>query len=110
MLRRAEELLACGDLDDLARVHYGDALRHLRDDAQVVRDEQDRHVALGLQLREQIEDLRLDGDIERGGRLIGDQHLGIGRERRRDHDALLLAARELERVLLDAALHIRDSH
>jgi hypothetical protein len=30
-----------------------------------------------LQLAHQLEDLRLDGDVERRGRLVGDQHLGI---------------------------------
>ena len=35
--------------------------------------------------------------IERGGRLVEQQHLGIHREHRRDRDPLLLAARELVR-------------
>ena len=27
--------------------------------------------------RDQVEDLRLDGHVERGGRLVGDQQLGV---------------------------------
>ena len=83
MLRRAQEGLALGELDDLAGVHDRHAVRHLRDDAEVVGDQQQRHAALGLQLRQQVEDLRLDGDVERGGRLVGDQHLGLARPARR---------------------------
>ena len=50
-----------------------------------------------LQLAEQVEDLRLDGDVERRGRLVGDQELGIAGERHGDHDALAHAAGELVR-------------
>ncbi len=47
---------------------------------------------------QQIQDLRLDGNVERGGRLVADQQRGLGRERPRDRDALALAAREGEGV------------
>ena len=57
-----------------------------------------------LQLAHQIEDLRLDGDVERGGRLVGDQELGIAGERHRDHHALAHAAGELVRIVVEALL------
>jgi hypothetical protein len=41
-----------------------------------VRDEQDRHPELLLQAVEQLEDLRLDRDVERGRRLVGDEERG----------------------------------
>ena len=44
---------------------------------------------------DQLEDLRLHGDVEGGDRLVGDQHLGLEGERPRDADALALAAGEL---------------
>ena len=46
----------------------------------------------------QLEDLRLHGDVERGGRLVGDQQVGLIGERHRDHHALALAAGELVRI------------
>ena len=46
---------------------------HLRDHAQVVGDQHDRHAVFPLQLAHQVEDLRLGGHVERGGRLVGDQ-------------------------------------
>ena len=55
------------------------------------------HAVLGLQADQQIEDLLLDGDVERGGRLVGDQQLGIAGDGHGDHDALALAARHLVR-------------
>jgi hypothetical protein len=106
VLRRAEEGVALRQLDDLAGVHHRDAVRHLRHDRQVVRDEEQRHAALLLQLEEQLEDLRLDGDVERGGGLVGDQHLGIHRQRPGDHHPLLQAAGKLERILAEAPLGV----
>ena len=42
-----------------------------------MRDDQDRHAEALLQGLQEIEDLRLDGDVERGGRLVGDQQGGL---------------------------------
>ena len=55
-----------------------------------------------LQLADQVEDLRLRRDVERGRRLVGDQDARLGGERQRDHHALAQAARELEGVAVDA--------
>jgi hypothetical protein len=41
----------------------------------------------------------LHGDVERGRWLVGEEHDGIGRERRGDADALSHAARKLMRIL-----------
>jgi hypothetical protein len=37
---------------------------------------QDRHAELAPQVAQQVEDLGLDGDVERGRRLVGDQQRG----------------------------------
>src|SRR5207249_11723140 len=50
------------------------------------------------------EDLRLDGHVERGGRLVGDQKLRAAGERDRDHGALAHTAGELVRIVVDALL------
>jgi hypothetical protein len=52
---------------------------------------------LALQFPQQVEHLGLDGDIERRGRLVGDQQLRLARQRHRDHHPLLHAARTAER-------------
>ena len=46
---------------------------------------------------EQLEHLRLHRDVERGGRLVGDQDLRLAEQRHGDHHALPHAARELVR-------------
>ena len=84
--------------DDHAMLHHHDAVGDLGDDAEIMGDEQDRGLLALLQLADQLQDLRLRGDVERGGRLVGDQEPRIERQRHRDHGALALAARQLVRI------------
>lgn len=60
----------------------GDHNRH------VVRDEQEPDVEPGRQLHEQIDHLRLSGDIQRGHALVGDDDCRVERQGPRDADAL----------------------
>jgi hypothetical protein len=50
------------------------------------------------EVAQQVEDLGLDGDVERGGGLVGDEQARVAGERHGDHDALAHAAGELVRV------------
>ena len=95
-------------LDLAAGVHHHDAVGVLGDHAHVVGDQHDGGAVGLLQLAHQVEDLGLDGDVERRGRLVGDQHLRIARQRHGDHDALAHAARHLVRVGVDAAFGLGD--
>ena len=61
-------------------------------------DEDPRDAELLLQVVDQVQDLRLHGDVERGDRLVGHDQLGLDRERPRDADALALAAAQMARV------------
>src|ERR1700761_4716916 len=65
----------------------------------VMGDEQQRRAALGMQREEQIDHLLAGLAIEIAGRLVGQKERGLRRESTRDGDALLLAARELRRVM-----------
>ena len=92
MLRIFQDVIDAAVFDDLSLLHHADAIRDLAHDAEVVGDEQHRHAEPALQLAQQLEDLRLYGDVERGGRLICDQQVRFVGERHGDHDALALAA------------------
>ncbi len=109
MLRGGEDIARGAPLDDLAVVHDADPVGHLAHDAEIVGDEQHGHVELGLELEQEIEDLRLDGDVERGGRLVGDEQVGLVGERHGDHHPLPLPARKLVRIGLKASLGIVDA-
>ena len=92
-----------------AAKHHEHIVGDLGDHAEVVRDEDDRHAAVVAQLAEDFENLRLDRDVERGRRLVGDEELRIAREGHRDHHALLLAAGHLMRIRIDPLLRLRDA-
>jgi hypothetical protein len=55
-------------------------------------DEDDGRAGLFLQLKNELEHLRLDGDIQGGGRLVGDEQLRAASQRHGDHYALAHAA------------------
>ena len=95
--------------DDDAVLHHHHAVGDLGDDAEIMGDEHDRGLAALLQVADQFQDLRLRGDVERGGRLVGDQELWIERQRHRDHGALALAARQLVRIGLCRDLGIGNA-
>ena len=95
------DLVRGPDLDDLAQVHHRDPVGDVADDAEVVGDEHVGEPELVLQVLEQVDDLRLDRDVEGRDGLVGDDHLRLQRERAGDADALALAARELVREALD---------
>jgi len=96
-----EQVRRRGDLDHPAGVHHLDPVRVPGDHPHVVRDQQHRHAEAVLEVMQQGEDLRLDGDIEGGCGLVGDQQLGLAAQRHRDHHALPHAAGELVRVVAE---------
>ena len=99
MQRPLEEICRTGDLHHPAKIEHDDAVRDVAHHRQIVRDEQVGQVQLLLQVDQQVDDLRLDVDVERGDRLVGDDELRRDRQRTRDGDALALAAGEFVRIL-----------
>ena len=109
MLRVAEDRIPWPFLDDPARVHHHHPLGDVGDDTDVVGDQDDRGAVIALEALHQLEDLRLDRDVECRRRLVGDQERRVARERHRDHHALAHPAGELVRKVIGAALRIRDA-
>ena len=99
MRGRIEHVVRGADFHDLTRIHDRNAVRHVRNDAEVVRDENDGELTLLIHAVDQFEDLRLNGDVERRCRLVADENIGIGGQRDRDDDTLAHTARKLKRIL-----------
>src|SRR5262249_20754154 len=93
--RRPVELAGVRQLDDLPQVHHRHAGRDVLDDLQIVGDENVGQPELALQVHQQIDDLRLNGDVERADRLVGDYQPRPYRYTGRDTKALPLTAGEL---------------
>ena len=64
MLRVLEELVDAGFLDNGSLVHDEDAVAVVRDDAKVLRDQNDGGTGFAHRLPHFVEKLRLDGYIE----------------------------------------------
>ena len=105
----AEDVDDAAVFDDLSVEHHRHVVGDFGDHAQVVRDEQHRHAPLVAQMAEDVENLSLNRHVERGRRLVGDQQLGIARERHGDHHPLLLPAGHLVRVIVDAIGRFGDA-
>ena len=109
MLRIGQHLVDRRFLDLAAGIHDDDPLGHFRNRAHVVCNQDDGGVGLLLKLFQQIENLRLHGDVERRRRLVGDQHLRLAGQRHGDHYALAHAARKLMRIFVDAFFRRRNA-
>ena len=59
---------------------------------------------LTIDVEQQVDDVLAVVGIEIAGRLVGQQHLGLVRECPREGDTLLLAARQLRRVVVHAGV------
>src|SRR5438093_12694445 len=96
----AHDGLRLRQLNHLPQIHHHYAMTDMFDDGEVMRDEQVRDPALLLQVLQQVDDLRLDRNVERAYGLIADNHLRLDREGSRDADALPLTAAEFVWVAL----------
>jgi hypothetical protein len=86
-------------LDNPSGVHHQHPMTDLGDDPQVVGDQDDAGPATGLQVAEQVEDLRLDRNVECRCRLVSDQDIRFAGKGHGDHDPLTHPPAELVRVI-----------
>ncbi len=83
---------------DLAQIHDHDAAADVLDDGQIVRHKKIGHAALALEVLQQIDDLRLHGNVQGADRLVANDQFGFDRQGAGDADALALAAAEFVRI------------
>ena len=78
MARLRIDRVAIGHFHHLAEVKHHDAVTDVAHHREVVADEEQRKTKLLLQLHKQIDDLRLDRDVQSRHRLVADSQLGGG--------------------------------
>ena len=109
MARPAEQRRGGGLLDDAPGIHHHHLVAHLGNHAEIVGDEQQGHAQLALEAAQEIQDLGLDGDVEGGGRLVGDEQARPADQGHGDHHALAQAPGKLMRILGEPALRRADA-
>ena len=95
LLRLLQDLPGIAEFDHLAALEHHDAIGDLRDDREVVGDVERRRAVPANELAKRGEALDLRRHVERGGRLVEDQDVGLGDHRHRRHHPLQLAAGDL---------------
>ena len=107
--RVGEEGGGGGAFDDATGIHDVDVVAGLGDDGEIVGDEDDGGTEVFLALVDEVENLLLDGDVEGGGGLVGNEKLGLGDEGHRDHHSLAHAAGEFVGIAVDAGFGFGDA-
>ena len=110
MARLADERAYRAFLDDAPGIHDRDAICHLDRRPDVMGHEDHGETELALQFAQQQQDLNLDGCIERGGRLVGEQQLRPAGQRKRDHRPLAHAATQFVGIGIEPPLRAGNSH
>ena len=68
------------------------------DNGQIVRNEDIRQSHILLHIFQEVDNLRLNGNVERGNRLVADDEFWFQSKRRSDTDTLALTAGKFMRV------------
>ncbi|MNI33881.1 hypothetical protein D3C73_878490 [compost metagenome] len=68
------------------------------------------HLHFLLQHADQLQDLRLNGDVQRGGRFIGNQQRRFTRQRHGNHHPLAHPARQLMRIATKDVFGLGNAH
>ena len=97
------------NFSDASRVHDGDTVGGFGDDTHVVCDQHHRGAVFATEFFQKRNNLRLNGNIQCGGRLIGNDEFRLRRKRQRNHHALAHAAGKLMRVGVNAFFSSRNA-
>ena len=107
--RGGEEPVALRPLHDPPGVEHVDRLAQPRHDPEVVGDHDERGAGVADELAQQLQDLGLDGDVERGRGLVGDEQPRPAGQCDGDERALPHAAGELVRVGVQPPARVGDA-
>ena len=105
-----EQVVDGSSLHLAPEIHDQHPVSDLGDHAEIVGVEDDRHALLAAEPRQQRDDLRLQGDVERGRRLVGNEDVGMAGQAHGDQGALAHAPAELVGVGVDELLGVGHAH
>ena len=99
-----EDLDRRAHLHHRAEIEHGDPVGHRLHHGEIVTDEEVGQTELRLEVRQQVQHLRLHRHVERRDRFVEDQDARVRRQRAGDADALRLPAGELVRIAVEELL------
>jgi hypothetical protein len=92
MFRVIQDFLGSPGLDEASVFHHSDIVCQVLHHSKVVGDKQIGNAEISLQFLQQVQDLRLNGNIQCGSRLIGDNQFRLHGESAGDRQSLTLTA------------------
>lgn len=72
---RVIQVFGATGLDDPAEVHHGGSVGYMLNDREIVGDEEASDPEFSLQVRQQVDDLCLHGNVQSRHWLVADQHI-----------------------------------
>ena len=84
--RIVEEVFFASEFYHAAEIHDADLVRNMLHNGKVVRDEHVREIVLLLQILKEVDDLRLDGHVQRRNGLVANNQLRLDGKRFGDTD------------------------
>ncbi len=107
--RLLKEIGGGGIFHETPGIHHRSMGGMLRHDPQVVGDENEPHLLLLTESMDEVQNLRLNGHIQGGGRLVGDEQAGTARQCHGNHHPLAHPSGELVGVIVIALFRGRDA-
>ena len=107
-LRFRKDINRSSRLNHVTVLHDKYMISHVGHDTHVVGDENDSCSQTLVEGTQQIQDLRLNGHIERGCWLIRNEYLRVTRDRLSNHRALSLTAGQLVGIRIEGLLGVRQ--
>ena len=104
------DFVRCADLHDVACIHHRYPVGKVCHHAKVVGDEHDGQVVFLSHLPQQLQNLRLNGHIQRGGGLVAEQYFRVTGQRNGNDHPLPHSAGELVGVLLVPQRRVGNAH
>ena len=107
---RLKESIARRDLNDLPEIHHRDTVSDIANHAEIVRSKEHGQSKISPQRRQEHENLRPHGNVQRRYGLIGNNDPRIERERAPNGDPLALTAGKFMRKAVDIRTGWRQSN
>ena len=110
MLGIVEHFLGSTHFHHLTAVKHSHTVSHIGDNTQVVGDEHNGVTKFLLQILDQLQDLRLNSNVQRSSRLVTNQDLRLTGQGDSDNNTLTHTAGVLEGIIVKTVFRIGNTH